>query len=143
MITDNIIASLSDEERELLLKLYTKIAENEHKRHNSDDDIYFEPTEKTPSQEEILQQIEHDSIHQYDEIKNGEAIMDTPVELIFNVNGVVFEKNTLGEIIRQSDLFVKSYHVPLVNHNQIKEYIEKFFQKFASTLEATAKEVIE
>jgi len=142
MIDDKLIASFSEDERLLLLKLYAKITEDEYNKLHGTDDIHFHEGETNPSANDVLEQIEQESIDQYKEILNGGSLLDSPVELVFNVNCAVFEKNNSGEIINHNELFIKTYHVPLANQNEIKEYIEAFFRKFTSTLENTAKEVI-
>lgn len=143
MITDEMIKSLTDEERSVLLKLYQKISEEEFKKITEDtSDIQYHATEREPTTEEIINQIEEESRHQYDQIKNGGSLLDAPVELVFNVNCAVFEKNNVGEIVNHNEIFIKTYHVPLTNQEEIKEYIDAFFKKFTVTLEETAKEVI-
>jgi len=143
MIDDKLIQSLNDEERQVLLKLFTKISETEYNSLYGSDDIHFHAAEKEITEKEHLQDIENAAIHQYDEIQQGGSVLDTPVELVFNVNCVVYEKNPIGEIVNQNDLFIKTYHVPLVNQKQIKDYIDSFFKKFSTSLENVAKEVIE
>ena len=143
MIDDKLIQSLNNEEQQLLLKLFTKISEAEYNSLYGVDDIHFHSAEKELTEKEHLKDIENAAIHQYDEIKQGGALLDTPVEVVFNVNCVVYEKNPIGEIINQNDLFIKTYHVPLVNQKQIKDYIDSFFKKFSTSLENVAKEIIE
>jgi hypothetical protein len=142
MIDDKLISSLSEDERLLLLKLYAKITEAEYNKLQGTDDIHYHEGQTNPSVDETIEHIEYEAIHQYDEIQNGGSLLDSPVELVFNVNCSVFEKNNSGEIVNHNELFIKTYHVPLANQNEIKEYIEAFFRKFTSTLENTAKEVI-
>ncbi len=143
MIDDKLIQSLTQEERDLLLKIFTKITEAEKNSVDGDDDLYYHSAPKEKTDDEVVEQIEKDSTDQYEEIRNGGAVLDCPVELVFNVNCIVYEKNPLGEVVNQNDLFIKTYHVPLINQIQIKDYIDGFFRKFTKTLESVAKEVIE
>lgn len=138
-----MIKSLSEEERALLMKLYTKITEAEKKYITEDDsEIHYRAAPVEESTEEILDRIESESIHQYDEIQNRGSLLDSPIELVFNINCAAFEKNNLGEIINHNEIFIKTYHVPLTNQEEIKEYIDAFFKKFATNLADTAKEII-
>lgn len=143
MIDDKLIQSLSQEERDLLLKIFTKITEAEKNSIYGDDDLHYHSAPREKTDDEIIEDIDKESNDQYDEILNGGAVLDCPVELVFNVNCVVYEKNPLGEVVNQNDLFIKTYHVPLINQIQIKDYIDGFFRKFSKTLEHVAKEVIE
>jgi hypothetical protein len=139
-MNDKIIASLNEEEKSLLIKIFQKISESHDI--SAEDDSSNKEEEKEISEEEILAEIEYDSIHQYDEILNGGSVLDSPVELVFNVNCAVFEKNNAGEIINHNELFLKTYHVPLANQQEIKDYVEAFFRKFATTVESAAEDVI-
>lgn len=134
MLDDSIISSLTDEERRILLDLYMKIALNAEKNFKKDHPV----NEK----EELLTKIEQTALHQYDQLEQGLSKLNSPVELVFTINCTVYEKNTAGELINNNDIFIKNYHVPLENQNQIKEFVELFFKKFVRATEDTCKEVI-
>ena len=135
MIDDSIMSSLTDEERKLLLDLYMKITLNAEKNLKKDQPPVNE-------EEELLTKIEQTALHQYDELEKGLSKLNSPVELVFTINCTVYEKNTAGELINNNDIFIKNYHVPLENQNQIKEFVELFFKKFVRVTEDTCKEVI-
>lgn len=135
MLDDSIVASLTDEERKLLLDLYMKITANAEKNLKKD-----QP--QVDEEEQLLTEIEERALHQYDALEKGLSKLDSPVELVFTINCTVYEKNPAGELINNNDIFIKNYHVPLENQDQIKEFVELFFKKFVRVTEDTCKEVI-
>lgn len=135
MIDDSIITSLSEDERKLLFNLYSKITMNLQKN--------ISQTEEPKDQEQqLMEEIDDFAKHQYDILEQKMSKLDSPVELVFTINCTVYEKNPKGELINSNDIFIKNYHVPLENQDQIKEFIELFFKKFAKTTEQTCQEVI-
>lgn len=134
MIDDSIITSLTEEERKLLFDIYSKITLNLEKNMKAQQDV--------DEEQKMFDQIDYFAKHQYDELEKKMSKLDSPVELVFTVNCTVYEKNNAGELINSNDIFIKNYHVPLENQDQIKEFVELFFRKFTTTTENTCKEVL-
>lgn len=124
-IDDDFINNLSDEELAVLEKLYQKQQELALKEYDSLKDNSNEY-----------------AADQYSPIINRESCLDSPVELIFIVNCVVLNKNDSGEVVSHDEVLNKHYHVPLLNKDQVKEYIDGFFNKFQKSATQQAQEVL-
>lgn len=138
MIDDSFINSLSEDERKLLFNLYAKITMNIDNSLPKDE---LDPDELDP-EERLAKEVDDFAKHQYDILEKKMTKLDSPVELVFTINCTAYEKNTKGELINCNDIFIKNYHVPLENQDQIKEFIELFFRKFAKTTEQTCQEIV-
>lgn len=124
-IDDDFINSLSEEELAVLDKLYQKQQELALEQYGSLKDNSDEYAE-----------------NQYNSIINRESCLDSPVELIFVVNCVVLNKNDSGEVISHDEILNKHYHVPLLNKDQVKEYIDGFFHKFQKSATEQAQDTL-
>jgi hypothetical protein len=126
MISDeDFLKNFSQEELELLEKLYKTQQEM-----------------AIDSYDELKNNADEYAEEQYKSIMGNEALLDSPVELIFVINCVVLNKNDSGEVVSHDQILNKNYHVPLLNKQQVKEYIEGFFRKFQTSATQQVQETI-
>lgn len=105
----------------------------------------FNKVMNTPvNQEELEKQAFEESSQQYAGLfQKDEALLDSPVELIFTISCNVLNKNQKGEIENTDKVLIKNYHVPLDNKKEVERYIEGFFNKFHDKMDQQAREIFE
>lgn len=105
----------------------------------------FNKVMNTPvNQEELEKQAFEESSQQYAGLfQKDEALLDSPVELVFTISCNVLNKNQKGEIENTDKVLIKNYHVPLDNKKEVERYIEGFFNKFHDKMDQQASEIFE
>lgn len=72
---------------------------------------------------------------------NAEKLIDCPREIVFKIEGNVFNQNDEGEIISSEFIFDQSYHIPVPTGIDYKNSMNTFLNHFTSCLEQTSKEL--
>lgn len=70
---------------------------------------------------------------------NYHKLIDCPREIIFKVEGTVYNQNSEQEVIATEEIFDQTYHIPVPSGCDYKPYIQSFMEHFVSSLEKTAK----
>lgn len=122
---DDFLKQFNEEELALLEKLYQKQQE-----------LSIEQFDTLKNQSEDYAE------SQYKPLMNRDSCLDSPVELMFVINCIVLNKNDSGEVISHDEILNKHYHVPLLNKDQVKEYVDGFFHKFQNSATQQAQETL-
>lgn len=71
---------------------------------------------------------------------NAKKLIDCPREIVFKLEGTVYNQNSKQEVIATEAIFDQSYHIPVPSGVNYQEYIQYFINHFVSCLEKTASQ---
>jgi len=127
---DQIFERLTSEEKQLLEKInkkvveeLDKIREDQFKHLDDEPDAPIDFSDKHP------------------EIIHKKHLSSFPHEITVYVKAEVTEIDDKGYLKDVKDLFEKYYHIPVKAKEDYKIHIEKFFEKFHSSLEISCQEI--
>jgi len=127
---DKIFEKLTEEEKQFLDKINKKIVQHLDKIKEA----HFEQLDSqvdTPV----------DFSEKHPEIIHKKHLSVAPHEITVYIKAEVSEIDDKGYLTEVKDLFEKYYHIPVKAKEDYRLYVEKFFEKFHSSLEKSCQEV--
>jgi hypothetical protein len=127
---DAISEMLTEEEKQFLEKINKKVVEQLEKikqeRFKELDDQSDTPADFSDKHPEII---------------HKKHLSSAPHEITVYIKAEVSEIDDKGYLTELKDLFEKYYHIPVGAKEDYKIYVEKFFEKFHSSLETSCQEI--
>jgi DNA replication initiation complex subunit (GINS family) len=128
---DAIFESLTDEEKQFLEKINNRIVE----QLNKIKETRFDHLDEQPSEAPL------DFADRHPEIIHKKHLSVSPHEITIYIKAEVSDIDERGYLNEVKDLFEKYYHIPVAAKEDYKVYVEKFFEKFHSSLEDSCQEI--
>lgn len=123
-----IVNELSDEEKQILDKIQNKLLSSLEDQKN----------QKNQKLEDIVDPYIDLSTEHPDIIKK-KNITGSPNELVFIIKAEASQIGEQGQLLSIVDIIEKFYHIPIQTDDDYKPHIDKFFDKFHTTLEETCR----
>lgn len=98
------------------------------------------PDNMTEEQINLINNIYAQNMQQNMIDHNQYKLIDCPREIVFKIEGTVYNQNSQQEIIATEGIFDQSYHIPVPSGVEYIPYINTFMKQFISCLEATSQE---
>jgi hypothetical protein len=124
----SVVNELSEEEKEILDKIQTKILAS----------LENEKDEKNKKLEEITDPYV-DLSEDHPDIIQKKNLTGFPNELIFTVKAEVSQIGEQRQLLSIVDIIEKFYHIPLDINSDYKSHVDNFLNKFHSTLEESCR----
>jgi hypothetical protein len=129
-LVDTVLEMLTEEEKQFLEKINKKVIEQldkiKQERFKELDDKSDAPVDFSDKHPEII---------------HKKHLSAAPHEITIYIKAEISEIDDKGHLTELKDLFEKYYHIPVRAKEDYKIYIEKFFEKFHSSLETSCQEI--